>query len=292
MKNENKIITSNLNTLIKKFSKNDVITKIEKNYAQDNIKILPTSSILDNWVLKDINFKEEEIDNICPNMVGVDIGCGMLAVKTSLKERGIYNPLIVKPKGDKFELVLGRKRYLAAKSLGILELPVLISNFTDEEMLLILLADSRERKNSSSYEIAVILNNLKTKYNYSNKDLSIILKQSESQISNIITLLKLPKEIVNSLISGEISYGHARCLARIDDITFQNELFQEIIKKKLSVRELEEKISTFNKNNKINENCEVIEKNNEIIIKIKGKKYKTEIVNLIKNYLNNLDIKK
>lgn len=276
MKNENKIITSNLNTLIKKFSKNDVITKIEKNYAQDNIKILPTSSILDNWVLKDINFKEEEIDNI----------------KTSLKENGIYNPLIVKPKGDKFELVLGRKRYLAAKSLGILELPVLISNFTDEEMLLILLADSRERKNSSSYEIAVILNNLKTKYNYSNKDLSIILKQSESQISNIITLLKLPKEIVNSLISGEISYGHARCLARIDDITFQNELFQEIIKKKLSVRELEEKISTFNKNNKINENCEVIEKNNEIIIKIKGKKYKTEIVNLIKNYLNNLDIKK
>ena len=276
MKNENKIITSNLNTLIKKFSKNDVITKIEKNYAQDNIKILPTFSILDNWVLKDINFKEEEIDNI----------------KTSLKENGIYNPLIVKPKGDKFELVLGRKRYLAAKSLGILELPVLISNFTDEEMLLILLADSRERKNSSSYEIAVILNNLKTKYNYSNKDLSIILKQSESQISNIITLLKLPKEIVNSLISGEISYGHARCLARIDDITFQNELFQEIIKKKLSVRELEEKISTFNKNNKINKNCEVIEKNNEIIIKIKDKKYKTEIVNLIKNYLNNLDIKK
>ena len=276
MKNENKIITSNLNTLIKKFSKNDVITKIEKNYAQDNIKILPTSSILDNWVLKDINFKEEEIDNI----------------KTSLKENGIYNPLIVKPKGDKFELVLGRKRYLAAKSLGILELPVLISNFTDEEMLLILLADSRERKNSSSYEIAVILNNLKAKYNYSNKDLSIILKQSESQISNIITLLKLPKEIVNSLISGEISYGHARCLARIDDITFQNDLFQEIIKKKLSVRELEEKISTFNKNNKINKNCEVIEKNNEIIIKIKDKKYKTEIVNLIKNYLNNLDIKK
>ena len=276
MKNENKIITSNLNTLIKKFSKNDVITKIEKNYAQDNIKILPTSSILDNWVLKDINFKEEEIDNI----------------KTSLKENGIYNPLIVKPKGDKFELVLGRKRYLAAKSLGILELPVLISNFTDEEMLLILLADSRERKNSSSYEIAVILNNLKTKYNYSNKDLSMILKQSESQISNIITLLKLPKEIVNSLISGEISYGHARCLARIDDITFQNELFQEIIKKKLSVRELEEKISTFNKNNKINKNCEVIEKNNEIIIKIKDKKYKTEIVNLIKNYLNYLDIKK
>ena len=276
MKNENKIITSNLNTLIKKFSKNDVITKIEKNYAQDNIKILPTSSILDNWVLKDINFKEEEIDNI----------------KTSLKENGIYNPLIVKPKGDKFELVLGRKRYLAAKSLGILELPVLISNFTDEEMLLILLADSRERKNSSSYEIAVILNNLKTKYNYSNKDLSMILKQSESQISNIITLLKLPKEIVNSLISGEISYGHARCLARIDDITFQNDLFQEIIKKKLSVRELEEKISTFNKNNKINKNCEVIEKNNEIIIKIKDKKYKTEIVNLIKNYLNYLDIKK
>ena len=276
MKNENKIIASNLNTLIKKFSKNDVITKIEKNYAQDNIKILPTSSILDNWVLKDINFKEEEIDNI----------------KTSLKENGIYNPLIVKPKGDKFELVLGRKRYLAAKSLGILELPVLISNFTDEEMLLILLADSRERKNSSSYEIAVILNNLKTKYNYSNKDLSIILKQSESQISNIITLLKLPKEIINSLISGEISYGHARCLARIDDITFQNELFQEIIKKKLSVRALEEKISTFNKNNKINKNCEVIEKNNEIIIKIKDKKYVTEIVNLIKNYLNNLDIKK
>lgn len=276
MKNENKIITSNLNTLIKKFSKNDVITKIEKNYAQDNIKILPTSSILDNWVLKDINFKEEEIDNI----------------KTSLKENGIYNPLIVKPKGDKFELVLGRKRYLAAKSLGILELPVLISNFTDEEMLLILLADSRERKNSSSYEIAVILNNLKTKYNYSNKDLSMILKQSESQISNIITLLKLPKEIVNSLISGEISYGHARCLARIEDIDFQNELFQEIIKKKLSVRELEEKISTFNKNNKINKNCEVIEKNNEIIIKIKDKKYKTEIVNLIKNYLNYLDIKK
>ena len=276
MKNENKIIASNLNTLIKKFSKNDVITKIEKNYAQDNIKILPTSSILDNWVLKDINFKEEEIDNI----------------KTSLKENGIYNPLIVKPKGDKFELVLGRKRYLAAKSLGILELPVLISNFTDEEMLLILLADSRERKNSSSYEIAVILNNLKTKYNYSNKDLSIILKQSESQISNIITLLKLPKDIVNSLISGEISYGHARCLARIDDLTFQNELFQEIIKKKLSVRELEGKISTFNKNNKINKNCEVIEKNNEIIIKIKDKKYVTEIVNLIKNYLNNLDIKK
>lgn len=269
MKNKEKLITSDLKTLIKRYSKNDVISNIEKNYSKDNIKYISSDLIEDNRFLKNIKINQNDLKDVAD----------------SLKENGFYNPLIVRTiEGDKFEVILGRKRFLSTSLIGKMDIPVIVTKFNDEEVLLTLLADCRERRNVSAYETAVILDRLIHDYKYKSKDLALILDQSPSQVSNLICILNLPKYILDDLSYNKISYGHAKCIARLEP-NLIDETYTKIIDEKMSVRELEDYVNSLKTTKKV-ENCSVFIENNKIIIKVNNEDLLEEVEKDIKNYIN------
>lgn len=226
MKETNKLIKNDLRSLIKKFSKNDAISSINENYSKENIKYILNKDIADNRFLIKAKVYQENID----------------LIKKSLKENGIYNPFYVNAKDNKYEIVIGRRRLLASKEIGLMELPCIVLEMNDEEGLITTLSDIKDHKNPNMIEMSLILNELYTKFNYKLKDLSLLINNSIYQVSNIINLKKLPEEIFLDLNNNKISYGHAKTLERLsnDDALY----FYEIIKKdKISVRKLESLIN-------------------------------------------------
>ena len=145
---------------------------------------------------------------------------------------------MVRPKGDRYELILGRKRFLGAKKAGILSLPCAIVEVGDEEELLMLLADTRDQRDTNVVEMALICEALQRDFGYTQQTLAELSHQSRSQITNILRILKLPSSIRQSICLGELSYGHARALASLPEKEM-GELLDKIESEKLSVRDVE-----------------------------------------------------
>ncbi len=268
MKKDN-LMNDKIKTLVDRYSKIDVISNIEKNYSNESIRYVNIENIKDNRYLKDVLIPTNEINTL---------------VK-SINENNLYTPLIVRSiEHNKHEIILGRKRFLAAKKANLKTIPVIVNEYTDEEVLFALLADTKDRKHVSAYETAIILNKLKTEYDCSNKILAEFLEQSESQISNLIALLKLPKHILDDLSLENIGYGHARCLAYLEDENEIKALYEKIKTDDLSVRETEQIIAN---KLKTNVNSKVFVSNNEIKIKFDNEKEKEELIELISNYFKN-----
>lgn len=267
MKETSKLIKSDLKTLIKKFSKNDVVSTINENYSKENIKYINNNEIEDNEYLKEAIVEDEEI----------------IRIKDSLIEHGIYNPFYVIYKGNHYEIVIGRRRLLASKLIGVTALPCIVLTLNKEEELLTILSDIVDHRNVNKAEQSLILNVLYYEYDYKLKDLSIILGQSIPQVSNIINLKKMPKEIFLALNNFRVSYGNVKVLIGLDE-NEALEYYHKIIEEKLSVRESEELIKN---KDKINEDIVLKSDDNKkiLIIKFNKKreylKYKKELIKLI-----------
>lgn len=268
MKNK-KIIGENLSSLIEKFSKTDVISNIERNYNKENVFFVSNEIIEDNNFVKDSKFKEDDL-NYCV---------------ISLKENGFYSPLVIRKKDSYYEVILGRKRLIASKKMGTINVPVILNQLNDEETLLTILADIRESRNINYYELSSILNILKNNYSYKLKDLSIVLNQSISQVSNIIQLKRLNSAILEGLNEFKISFGHAKALIRLNenDSIF---LYNKIIEKHLSVRELEKEVYSSYLNKKISFN----DKTKTIKLAFSSKEKYDKSLDFIKKSIDNNDI--
>ncbi|MFA6754918.1 MAG: ParB/RepB/Spo0J family partition protein [Bacilli bacterium] len=249
MSENNKIIKSNLKTLLKRYSKTDVVSNIEKNYSQDQIKLINLNDIFDSSFLKNVIIPKQKIDEM----------------ETSVKENGIITPLIVREiSPNKYEIVKGRKRYYALKRLKKYDTPCIIKEFSDEETLIILLLSEKDLKDSDVVEIAYLCDILKKKFNYKNKDLGELLKQSPSQVSNILQLLNLNKIILNDISRKRLSYGQAKAISRLSDVDLKIAL-EQIYKNNLSVRDTEKLVS--NLTNKTPKEGELIIKDNDVILR-------------------------
>lgn len=227
-KDKNKLIKQNLSTLLKKFSKNDVIVKMENEYTNANARVLPTKLIDDNVYLK--NFRNSEED--------------LRGLHESILNNGIITPLVVRPKKDHFEIVLGRKRLSVAKALNIPEVPVIVREFSDEEMLVMLLAFMRDNRDMNAVGIAILCSHLTKDFHYTQQSLADLTHQSRSQITNTMRLLNLPDHVLNQVSSGKLSYGHAKSLATLPE-SVVNEFVAKILKENLSVRSTEKMVSRF-----------------------------------------------
>lgn len=245
MKN-NQILNKDLKTLIEKFKDTDVIPTIEKNYSLEQVKYVPLNLIDDNQFIKKAKIAEKNLKEYEENV----------------KENGLIRPLIIRKVSDRYEIVIGRRLFIACKKLDFKQVSVIIENFDDEETLLILLADTLEQRSYNVIEVAYILKNLKDKFNYRNKDLAKLLKKSPGQISNILQLLNLPKEILRDIVNNKLTYGHAKAISRLDNEEALK-MTKLIYEEKLNVREIEDLV---NKKEKISKNCKIFTKNNEIII--------------------------
>ncbi len=162
----------------------------------------------------------------------------------SIKEKGVIQPLLVRRKGDNYELIAGERRLRAAKSLGLKELPVIIKEVADQDSLEIALIENIQREGLNPIEEAHAYQHLMDKFQVTQEKISEVLGKSRVSITNTLRLLKLPHEIQSEMKTGRISFAHGRALLEIEDANYQRKLAQDIIAKGLSVRELENLLKT------------------------------------------------
>lgn len=208
--------------LIGRYSQNDVIAEMEREYSTLQARYLSLSLIDDNHVLKEISFPPEVTD----------------ALGKSLKEKGFFSPLVVRPMGNHYELVLGRKRFMGAKEANFQTVPCVVKELGEEEMLLTLVADVRDQRDGNVVEMAFIFQELQQRFGYSQATLGKVAHLSRSQVTNILRLLHLPNEVLQEVMDGTLTYGHARAIASLSDEEI-GEAVAQIHRNHLSVRETE-----------------------------------------------------
>ena len=175
-------------------------------------------------------------------------------LSSSIKEHGVFQPIIVKKSIKGYEIIAGERRVKASKLAGLKEIPAIVRDFTDNEMMEIALLENLQRENLSAIEEANAYKNLLTSLNLTQEQLSERIGKSRSHITNMIGLLSLPTTTQNLINQKEISMGHARVLSKLKDENQINELTDKIITEGISVRELEELTSNntdYERKNKI-----------------------------------------
>ena len=164
---------------------------------------------------------------------------GIQELAQSIKEKGVIQPLLVRRKGDYFELIAGERRLRAANLLGIKELPIIVKDVQDQDSLELALIENVQRQDLNPIEQAHAYRYLIDKFQVTQEKISEVLGKARVSITNILRLLNLPQEIQEEIKKGRISFAHGRALLELEDTNQQRRLAQEVISKDLSVRELE-----------------------------------------------------
>lgn len=198
--------------------------EIINNTPKEHITMLNLDELRSNPYQPRKNFDEESLNELA----------------SSIKEHGVFQPIIAKKSIKGYEIVAGERRVKASKIAGLKEIPAIIKDFTDEEMMEIALLENLQRENLSALEEAEAYNSLKTKLNLTQEELATKVGKSRSHITNMLGLLSLPSEIKDEVVKGELSMGHARVLSKLEDKNQAISLADKVINENLSVRKLEE----------------------------------------------------
>src|SRR4030042_322146 len=165
----------------------------------------------------------------------------------SIKNSGIIQPIIVRKSDNGYEIIAGERRWRAAQTAGLKDVPIVIREATEMEAAEISLIENIQREELNPLEEAAAYITLNEKFNISQEEISIRVGKDRSTITNTIRLLKLPAKIKAALIEKKISAGHARCLLACTSTEEQIAALDVILKKELNVRETERLISNMKK---------------------------------------------
>jgi ParB family chromosome partitioning protein len=158
----------------------------------------------------------------------------------SIKEKGVIQPVIVKELEEgKYELIAGERRFRAAERAGLRSIPAVVKNVSPVEQLEIALIENIQREDLNPVEESQAYKQLMEGYRLTQEELADKLGKNRATVTNILRLLKLPSEIQRYLVTGEISTGHAKVLLGIEEASKQKAYSEQVVKKSLSVRELE-----------------------------------------------------
>ena len=160
-------------------------------------------------------------------------------LKASISREGVLQPILVRERGGRYELVAGERRLRAAQDLGLATVPAIAIDVSDDRMLEIALIENIHRENLNPIEIGEAFRQLLQIKGWSQEALAQNLSFSRPAITNYLRLLDLPEDIQNSIARGQISMGHAKVLLTVSDAKEQRLLFEKIAEEKLSVRDLE-----------------------------------------------------
>lgn len=159
---------------------------------------------------------------------------------SSIKEHGVFQPIIIKKSIKGYEIVAGERRVKASQLAGLEEIPAIIKDFNDTEMMEIALLENLQRENLNAIEESMAYKKLLETLAITQEELAKRLGKSRSHITNMLGLLTLPEEIQSQIGDKKISMGHARVLSKLDNIDQQKELAEKVVAEGLSVRKLEE----------------------------------------------------
>ena len=213
------------------------------------------SSIIPNRFQPRKNFEKQSLEDLT----------------NSIRERGIIQPLVVRKSDDsdnKFELIAGERRWQAAQSAGLHEVPVIILNIDNLKSLEFAIVENVQRKDLNPIEEAEGYKRLIDEFNYDQEKVAKFIGKSRAHISNCLRLLTLPKKIIQNIVEEKITQGHAKILVGLENAEL---LVDKIIKKKLSVRQTEA-LARLTKNKplkiKSSKDANIIEMENQISSKI------------------------
>ena len=157
----------------------------------------------------------------------------------SIKEHGVFQPIIVKKAIKGYEIIAGERRVKASRLAGLTEIPAIIRDFNDQEMMEIALLENLQRENLNAIEEATAYKKLQETLQVTQEELAQRLGKSRSHITNMIGILSLPQNIQDEISKNNVSMGHARVLSKLSDASQQQTLLDKIINEGISVRELE-----------------------------------------------------
>lgn len=189
------------------------------------IKNIALTEIMPNPEQPRKNFDEDEMQDLA----------------ASIKEHGVLVPIIVNKnaQNEKFVIVAGERRYRAAKRAGLGEVPAIVKNFTEQEMLEIALIENVQRSDLNVIEEARGYKLLMERFGYSAEELAKRMGKSRPQVANCVRLLNLPEEVIAMVAEGKLTAGHARPLLALGDKAWQIDMAENIYRDDLNVRQVE-----------------------------------------------------
>lgn len=169
----------------------------------------------------------------------------------SIKQFGLLQPILVQDRKTYYEIIAGERRWRAAKKAGLKEVPVIIKNLSDQEIVEISLIENIQRENLNPIEEAQAYKRLLTEFNLKQDEVAERVSKSRTAVTNSMRLLKLCDNVQQMVIDDMISTGHARALITVEDPEQQYTIAQQIFDEKLSVRDVEKLVKNLNKPSKI-----------------------------------------
>lgn len=165
----------------------------------------------------------------------------------SIKQFGLLQPILVQDRKDHYEIIAGERRWRAAKLAGLKEIPVIVRDYSDQEIMEISLIENIQREDLNPIEEAQAYKRLLTEFNLKQDEVAERVSKSRTAVTNSIRLLKLSDEVQQMVIDDMISTGHARTLLAVEDKDEQYNLAQRIFDEKLSVRDVEKLVKNLHK---------------------------------------------
>lgn len=191
--------------------------------AKESVTYLKTIQIKENSLQPRMNFDSEKLSDLI----------------ASVKKQGVLQPILVRKKNDGYEVIAGERRLRAAQALALDEVPVVIKSVTDQEALVLGLIENIQREELNAIEKAQAFQRLIDEFSFTQDSIAQSVGKDRTTVTNLLRLLKLPKEIQRCISSGTLSVGHGRALASIENPQLQKKTFDRTIKKEFSVRQLE-----------------------------------------------------
>ena len=163
----------------------------------------------------------------------------------SVKQFGILQPLIVQKRDDYYEIIAGERRWRAAKAAGLKEVPVVIRDMSDQEIVEISLIENIQREDLNPIEEAIAYKRLLTEFHLKQEEVAERVAKSRTAVTNSMRLLKLDQRVQQMVVEGMLTTGHARALLAIEDAELQFQAAQKVFNEKLSVRDVEKLVKNM-----------------------------------------------
>jgi ParB family chromosome partitioning protein len=195
----------------------------EKEVFQEGYRLIPVEAVKRNPYQPRAKIEASEIKDLI----------------ASIKEKGVIEPIVVKRSNDHFILAAGERRLKAARAAGLKEIPAIIRDLNDQELLEVGLIENLQRKDLNPIEEALAYEQLNKNFGLTHDRIAVLVGKDRSTITNSVRLLALPKRIVEYLRLGKLNAGHARALLAIDSETKRLDLADRIVRDGLSVRQAE-----------------------------------------------------
>ena len=193
-------------------------------------------------IFKEERFAELDIEKLKPSSYQPRLKFSKDSLEelaSSIKKSGILQPVLVVPEGNHYTIIVGERRWRAAQKIGFKKIPSIIRSMPVAQQLETSLVENIQREDLNPLEIALAYQKLSQELNYTQEDIAEKVGKDRASVANYLRLINLPKEIQDYLAAGSISMGHARALLSLENSKMQIAFARKIIKKQLSVRQVE-----------------------------------------------------